>query len=242
MDDKKYVAYCASKNLYDKLPTAINSLLSNTPSIDKIFIIAEDDTIDCLKDKRIEIINISDKKYFNNLSFVFKPLTIMAYYRLILSKLIDADKILYLDIDTLVLEDLSPLWDIDMKNIPICAAVGYHEDLNDPNVVEFNSGVIMLNLDFIRNNMYDDLTIFYLNSRKNMMDDQDTLNVIYKNTGVKLIHHKYNFTLSSPEQIEEVLNSNELEDEIAIWHCLGNPKPWDSDNFKIYEKYRCNII
>lgn len=53
----KCICYCATRNIYYKLPTAINSVLQNNPNIDKIFCILEDDALDIIKHPRVEIIN-----------------------------------------------------------------------------------------------------------------------------------------------------------------------------------------
>lgn len=79
----------------------------------------------------------------------------MVLSRCWLSKIIPENKILYLDIDTLVLDDLTNLWNIDMTNY---ALAGWPEDPNFgasaiKNILHkyVNSGVLLMNLEFIRN-------------------------------------------------------------------------------------------
>lgn len=78
----------------------------------------------------------------------------MVLARCWLSKILTEDKILYLDIDTLVLNDLTDLWNINITNY---ALAGWPED---PNIGAssvkksmngyINAGVILMNLKFIR--------------------------------------------------------------------------------------------
>ena len=109
----------------------------------------------------INLINMTNFKFKNaKLSHHIK--TIAAYYRLILPELLpNINKIIYLDGDTLTLDDLKEMYDINMDNY-------YYKGFLDIYIEEFLpnnnnyicSGVLLINLENLRkddiiNKMYD---------------------------------------------------------------------------------------
>jgi lipopolysaccharide biosynthesis glycosyltransferase len=80
------------------------------------------------------------------------------YFRLLIPYLFkEASRVLYLDADTLVLEDLWPLWNLDLEKHTIGAAPDYLSFIEDgvanwqelhldPQAPYFNSGVLLINL------------------------------------------------------------------------------------------------
>lgn len=82
-----------------------------------------------------------------------------AFLRLLLPELVpDLARVLYLDVDTLVMTSLRPLWDVDLAGVPIGAISNVvdpsmHESMRavgvDPTST-FNSGVLLIDLEQVR--------------------------------------------------------------------------------------------
>jgi lipopolysaccharide biosynthesis glycosyltransferase len=72
------------------------------------------------------------------------------------------DKILSLDMDTIVNENISELWDLDLKNYYIAAVE--ERLLSEKEGSYFNMGVAMLNLKKIRDDKKDDELIDAINT------------------------------------------------------------------------------
>lgn len=118
--------YASDRKWYKHLPTAIGSLLVHHPDA-FVYIIAEDDTIECIKRKKnIKIINKNNYPNFINPNHpnANSHWTIFCLMRCFLTKMIDEDKIIWLDVDTIVMDSLDELWEMDMTN---CAIAGYRE-------------------------------------------------------------------------------------------------------------------
>ncbi len=187
----KIAAYCCTRNWYEHLQVSIFSLLMNSPRIDKVIVIAEDDELPFNYDK-VECINYSSlPHYIKESSPNFKGwFSYMSLQRPCYAKWFDYDKVLQLDVDTIILDDLSELWEIDMTGK---AMAGAEDVMNPLKEIDryLNVGVVLQNLDYIRENKIADLVIDDINSRKRPWADQDAMN-LYCNNNIVVISTKYN--------------------------------------------------
>ena len=174
-----------------------------------------------------------------------------ANYRLFVDKILpsDIDKVLYLDCDLIVTKSLAPLWHIDISDCPIGAV----EDMwsgKDDNYIRlgydkkygyFNSGVLLINLKWWRENNICDKFIEYLKCHDNLkFVDQDILNGMFYSSR-KLIPFKWNvqdgFLRRKPKIRKSCIPT--LQNEIkspAIIHYTGSRKPWDYDCINPYKE------
>lgn len=159
------------------------------------------------------------------------------------------NKVLYLDGDIVVNSDLSELYNIDIENVYagvvkdlICIVRDKdHERINQPTY--WNSGVMLLNLEKIRNNNIPDaLKTVNLQYSFDKHHDQDTLNRVF-NQEVKYLSPKYNyFTFYQDYKDKDLQLVFELSKEevkairknAAIIHYAGS-KPWKNKN-ALYSK------
>lgn len=153
----------------------------------------------CMKyGQKIEVITI-EQKLFEELraSEVF-PKSI--YYRFLLPDLIKEDKVLYLDCDIIVTENIRALWNTDITGYA-CAAVEDQcgDDITIHNRIGlykeyFNSGVLLMNLEYWRNNKISKRLIdfIYENPETCHFPDQDAMNIVL-NGKVLFIDYKYNY-------------------------------------------------
>lgn len=82
------------------------------------------------------------------------------------------DRILCLDVDTVVVDDISELWDLDLSHYYVAGAI---EPLKAKEEVYINAGVMMLNLNNLRTYGKGDELIATLNRKKFMCCEQDCI-------------------------------------------------------------------
>lgn len=191
-----------------------------------------------------------DHNEFSNLQIqnihVSKAALCKFYIARIFSKL---DKILYLDSDIIVKKDLKSLFNNDISNFYAAVVKDYKAmKYNPPQTVKlkinhkayFNSGVMLLNLEKIRNDKLEEKLINYRFSGINYFMDQDALNVIFKEK-VKYISFLNNVILSvlgscSIKEINKYYKLkgynylSELYNDAVIIHLASPYKPWIYDN------------
>lgn len=130
-------------------------------------------------------------------SAVFSPLV---WYRLLLPELLaDRDRVLFLDADTIVLQSLVPLFDIDLgKHLFAAVAVTARPEHKarlgvDPVNPVFNAGVMMMNLDIMRAEDFGPRTIALGHERNAdfVYNEQDAMTVMAEGRWDQL-HPKWN--------------------------------------------------
>ena len=167
------------------------------------------------------------------------------YYRLCLSDLIkDFNKIIYLDVDTMVHKDLSEFYNIEMGNNYFMGfpghEIGHLQIKGTRNFI--NSGVLLINLKFLRKLKASLLFEDYYNKYGTKKVDEYLINVIFYNH-IKFLPLKYGIPsfnkrismISSPSKFWESLNgySNSTKNEMisssldpVITHGAYSFKKW----------------
>lgn len=173
----KAAVYSGTRNLYHDMVTAAKSLVANS-SVDKIYFLIEDNEFPEKLPSIIETVNVSDQKYFPRNSANYKtPFSYMSLLRVCYTKLFpDLDKILQLDVDTVVVDNIDELWDIDVSEKWFAAVEEKLSTYKPFGRVYYNIGVAMFNLKQIREEHADDMLIRYLNTSKTPYIDQDAWN------------------------------------------------------------------
>lgn len=200
----KAAVYFGSHHIYSDMNTAYKSLLINS-DVDKIYLLIEDDSFPYEVHRDVEVINIS-KQVAN----WFVPgganwnsdWTYIGLIRSALAKVFpDLDKILSIDCDTVVVEDVSELWDLPLDNYYVAGVKEPALSFATHNTY-INSGVTMWNLKKLREDGVDDMMINDLNMNRRTFVSQDTLNVYCKDR-ILVISGRYNtseYTEKSPEK------------------------------------------
>jgi lipopolysaccharide biosynthesis glycosyltransferase len=120
------------------------------------------------------------------MEFVTSPM----WYRIFLPELLpDVDRVLYLDVDTIALDSLEPLWETDLAGSYVGAVTNVFYmrshaqralDLGIEPTDYFNSGVVLMNLDLMRRD--DSSRALFEYARAHAAElawpDQDALNVV----------------------------------------------------------------
>lgn len=232
------IIICCTKNWYLYLANLVYSIIANN-NVEKIYLIVEDDRIDFINYKNIEFININKipeiiKETSPNYNTHYSK---MSYVRCYFTKLLKDDKILYIDADTLVVDNIEDLWNIDLEDNVIAGVYesgewNKHLNTYGLNDTYINSGVLLMDLKKIREERLDDSMIYLLNNNKYAFPDQDVINLVCRNR----IHH-----------ISNVYNSSEttgMVDNAKILHYIRGNKGWikSSPRSDVWYKYFNEMI
>ena len=122
-----------------------------------------------------------------------RPLTMAAYYRILLPEILDEsiDRVLYLDCDIVVLGEVKELYELCLDDLALaaCLDASPYTDLHRRQLVldlkdsTFCSGLMMINLKYWRNNKSEDKLLEYSKREREVvyLHDQDALNYVFKN-------------------------------------------------------------
>ena len=168
------VIYSGTRNLYHAMRGAIGSLLRYNPDA-KVYVLAEDDELPF--DIPGEVINVSGQKYFRsdgpNMRSQF---TYMAMIRACTPELIPDDKVIQLDVDTIVCDSLMPLWETDLTDKWIGWCEEKYGKYKPFGPKYYNFGVAVMNLEQMRRDRFTDLAVWLLNNQPLQFIDQDAMN------------------------------------------------------------------
>lgn len=165
------------------------------------------------------------------------------YFRYLLPSIVDESvkQIIYIDSDTIILKDISNLYNQELVNY----AIGAVPDANTDDIVErnrigiyegpyLNSGVLLINLEYWRQEkVFGQLTEFILkNPEKCRWPDQDALNVVLHNK-IKWLSFSYNFQLALIGEFDRYRMHRNMQKDvvnafssICILHYSSWSKPW----------------
>ena len=158
----KQAVYCGTRNVYADMIPSVKSLLINS-DVDKIYLLIEDDIFPYELPDCVETINVSGQQYFDHDSPNYNnSWTWMVLMRAALHRVFDSDRILSLDIDTIAEKDISDLWDLPIEDYYLA---GVREPHKSSNRLYINAGVMLLNLEKLRDGKGDEI-ITALNTKK----------------------------------------------------------------------------
>lgn len=165
--------YSGTRNLYPDMIPAIKSLIANS-TVDRIYLLTEDDTIGEPLPAIVETVNLSGQRFFPpDGPNANSPLTYMSMLRVCLTKIFpELDRILWLDVDTIVVDHIDELWDLDMGENYFAMVLENCNPYRPCGPNYYNAGVCMFNLKQIREEKADDQMIWMLNeTRYNWIDE-----------------------------------------------------------------------
>jgi lipopolysaccharide biosynthesis glycosyltransferase len=239
--DKNFVLP-ASVSLYSLIVNA------NKNTYYKIYVLTSDSDVASLLDLdalyrlsgKFEINFIYVGNAFDN-AYEVREITKASYYRLLLPDLLpDCDKIIYMDVDTIIQSDLSDFFSVDLSKSYLAAFLDYgmsrdkngkkyiHDVLNIDTETYIQAGFMILNLSRLREcSIVDNFKSLSYNNY--IFQDQDIINIAcvnnieilpcYKNIMVQ----SYDIQSSYPQDYVGVDMSSSMK--TAFIHYNG-PKPW----------------
>ena len=111
----KAAVYAGTRNLYREMVGAAKSLAANS-SVDVIYFLIEDSEFPESLPDYVKCIDVSNQTYFPiSCPNIYKLWTWMVLMKAAIPKLLpDLDRVLFLDCDTIVTQNIDELWDISL--------------------------------------------------------------------------------------------------------------------------------
>ncbi|MFI3140906.1 MAG: glycosyltransferase family 8 protein [Clostridia bacterium] len=193
-------------------------------------------------DIKLELIQF-DKGLIKGMPIV-KQFSVEVYYRIFAHDLLpkNLERILWLDADIIIMKNIVDFYyqNFDDKAMVASKSINCFEksisnikkELNiDENHIYFNSGVLLLNLKFLRDNITSKIisNTCYLLKDKLVYPDQDILNYLYQGKIKYADDKKYNNQILLAPKTSKINCKN-----IYILHYAGPCKPW---NYRFINKY-----
>ena len=270
MDNKINIVFASDNNYAQHTAVAMASVLVNTKVPQKIqFYLIDDEIQQKNKEKitktvqnlggNIEFIKIKNSKLED--CYVSGELSRASYFRLDIANILDEsiEKIIYLDCDLLVYDDIEKMWQLDMGGKPVAATcdlgimasarvrkqknkfIGLSFD-----APYFNAGVLIMDLKKWRDGNYAEAIIALATQNKYPNHDQDALNKFFMNNWQEIplrwdvIPPVFNLFLKIVTKPDLRKKAIEAKLNPAIFHYAGGYKPWeyeihDGFNDKYYE-------
>ena len=255
MQEYYRVVFSIDENFVDYLAVTIQSLVENS-SANKKYIVSILANSFSARSKRIlssfekenikiEFYNVKEKLEELNIEKLRETMhwSVATYYRILIPFLFPNDKkVLYLDCDTVILDDVSKMFECDLEDNSIGAVIDYDTECYTKSRIEymeeelklknyknyFNAGVILFDIEKIDKNEY--LNRFMeLMKRKFKFLDQDILNIMFEDK-TKLLdlewNYQYHFVFPKLKRKYNLKTS-----EPKIIHYTTSTKPWNTPEF-----------
>ena len=173
---RRVAVYAGTRNVYSQMTAACKSLLSHT-RVDRVWFLIEDDAFPEELPDVIQCHNVSEQAYFDhdgpNYSSAW---TYMSLIRLALPRILcHEDRVLWLDIDTIVMKDIGELFDTEMKGNQVAMV---EEPVRSKYPFRYhNAGVLLMDLQRMRAEGDWRKMIRLVNREAYTAMDQDMLNL-----------------------------------------------------------------
>lgn len=270
MNNKINIVFASDNNYAQHTAVAMASVLVNTKVPQKIqFYLIDDEIQPENKEKitktvqnlggNIEFIKIKNSKLED--CYVSGELSRASYFRLDIANILDEsiEKIIYLDCDLLVYDDIEKMWQLDMGGKPVAATCDLgimasarvrkqkNKFIGLPfDAPYFNAGVLMMDLKKWRDGNYAEAIIALATQNKYPNHDQDALNKFFMNNWQEIplrwdvIPPVFNLFLKIVTKPDLRQKAIEAKLNPAIFHYAGGYKPWEYEihngfNDKYYE-------
>lgn len=194
---------------------------------------------------QLSVIDVQEH-YFEDAPII-KHYTKEMYYRLLAHKFLpsNVNKILYLDPDILVINEIKTLYEYDISSYLFAAAEHKRASVKEVNKLRlkpyeltgyYNSGVMLMNVPFVRekvkeNEIYEFVRV---NRKKLILPDQDIINALYGKYIYPIDEIRYNFDprfyLYHNLKSNGKYDLNYIMQHTSIIHFCGKKKPWH-DNY-----------
>ncbi|WP_153445923.1 glycosyltransferase family 8 protein [Vibrio algicola] len=269
------VTYACDDNYSRHLAVSIASLIDNYSMSKRLDIFVFDAGISKEnrgKIQKLERNNIGikfvqiDVNMFDGYPLTIEHISLATYFRLKLPSLLPSHKkVVYFDVDIIINDDISKMWDVSLEGKSIAAVIEPEVSLNnkehlrcigvDGDFFYFNAGVLILDLDRLRRLNFEGKVIDYLGKYSSLLvyQDQDILNGMLFND-VKYLSPFYNYmpmyrNILSKKRRYQInlipyteLEIKKLKKTACVYHFCGRRKAWmqscTSSGFHLYKKYQ----
>lgn len=239
MSDRIHICYCFDKDYEQHAAVSIISLVKNSKLSKLVIHIISDSFSENFKSFIKELMvefNINYHFYLFDLKKleklkrdIHKYVSHFAYSKIFIPDLVykNTEKVIYLDADTVVLDDLTDFFSLDLGDKFIGAALDYsNEYMKKIHCIDdyFNSGVMLINVkSWNEKKLLKKIVDYGISHNKKIIAGDQCLINLFFNKKIKLIDQKFNtFVLSSSGQ------HSFTKKNATILHYITHLKPWQS--------------
>ncbi|MCM1167686.1 MAG: glycosyltransferase [Ruminococcus sp.] len=172
-------------------------------------------------DFKVDLVNVDVYDYSNCFDQLGNAVSLLTQTKFSLPELLPSlDKAIFLGADTLVLKDLTALYNIDLSDNYAGVVKDYRTYTYDPTQAQklnlqygeyFNTGVMLLNLAKMREDRMSGRLLDYKKYGTNFMEDSDAFNVCFENK-VKFISFYFNCI----DNVRETYDKKSFSDKVGI--------------------------
>lgn len=165
------VFYSMTPNLYADFEHTVRSVKEYNKGAN-IHVFVEDEGIE-----GFDCIRVNPRDYFTLPNY---RLSLMCFARVLAPLLLDCDRALYLDVDTICCENLQPLFDLDMTGKYFAMVPEVKGRWNPYNREHYyNAGVTLMNLAEMRKDNVTEQLIQGMNTGRYVFGEQDAINDLF---------------------------------------------------------------
>ena len=239
--NKKAVVFSADLSYMEKLETAMKSLCAHQDRL-KIYVLNEDLPTEwfAIMNQRLrqldsEVINCRmSPEQFQSFSLPSNHIHYATYFRYAIPEIVEEERILYLDCDMIFTQDLSPLFEVDLKGYGLGAVV------DKPTTIDgFNAGLLVIDKTWWQEHQVTD-ALFDLTREhhQHVYGDQGILNLYFKDAWYPL-PWTYNLQVGSDKD-QYLYGDLDWYDAFqgipAVIHYTSHNKPWTSKRFNRFRE------
>ena len=238
---KKAVVFSADLSYMEKLETAMKSLCAHQDQL-KIYVLNEDLPTEwfAIMNQRLrqldsEVINCRmSPEQFQSFSLPSDHIHYATYFRYAIPEFVEEERILYLDCDMIFTQDLSPLFEVDLKGYGLGAVV------DKPTTTDgFNAGLLVIDKTWWQEHQVTE-ALFDLTREhhQQVYGDQGILNLYFKDAWFPL-PWTYNLQVGSDKD-QYLYGDLDWYDDFqgipAVIHYTSHNKPWTSKRFNRFRE------
>lgn len=238
---KKAVVFSANLSYMEKLETAMKSLCAHQDQL-KIYVLNEDLPTEwfTIMNQRLrqldsEVINCRmSPEQFQSFSLPSDHIHYATYFRYAIPEFVEEERILYLDCDMIFTQDLSPLFEVDLKGYGLGAVV------DKPTTTDgFNAGLLVIDKTWWQEHQVTE-ALFDLTREhhQQVYGDQGILNLYFKDAWFPL-PWTYNLQVGSDKD-QYLYGDLDWYDDFqgipAVIHYTSHNKPWTSKRFNRFRE------
>lgn len=238
---KKAVVFSADLSYMEKLETAMKSLCAYQDQL-KIYVLNEDLPTEwfTIMNQRLrqldsEVINCRmSPEQFQSFSLPSDHIHYATYFRYAIPEFVEEERILYLDCDMIFTQDLSPLFEVDLKGYGLGAVV------DKPTTTDgFNAGLLVIDKTWWQEHQVTE-ALFDLTREhhQQVYGDQGILNLYFKDAWFPL-PWTYNLQVGSDKD-QYLYGDLDWYDDFqgipAVIHYTSHNKPWTSKRFNRFRE------
>lgn len=224
------IVYSLTRNVYEWLIPSVRSLAEHNPDAD-VFILCEDNALPYELPIQAKIINVSKQNFFPEIAAHRTEAFggFINHLKVRYPDILPVDKVIHLDIDTIICDSLTEMWSVDIDGKWFAAVPEVQTWYRPYGEIYYNMGVAVINLVQMREDGAADMMSEFLLTTNQPFADQNAWNR-YAQDKAAVLHKRFN---ESPVTGQT--------DKPAIIHYCSIPDWWSNktmDRVEYLERYK----